>query len=79
MYEHHNKFRRPGKFCLKNRTNLIFCGFNSFLWATAGIATAVYANDASACTVDSDIQKTYGDSYVSAWGTQVKLKKFSLW
>ncbi|KAG1048314.1 hypothetical protein G6F46_000517 [Rhizopus delemar] len=75
MYEHHNKFRRPGKFCLKNRTNLIFCGFNSFLWATAGIATAVYANDASACTVDPDIQEAYGDSYVSAWGTQCNLAK----
>ncbi|KAG1309315.1 hypothetical protein G6F64_005412 [Rhizopus arrhizus] len=75
MYEHHNKFRRPGKFCLKNRTNLIFCGFNSFLWATAGIASAVYSNDASACTVDSDLRETYGDDYVSSWGTQCNLSK----
>ncbi|KAG1240065.1 hypothetical protein G6F68_018024 [Rhizopus microsporus] len=37
MYEHHNKFRRPVIFCLMNRTNLIFCGFNSFLWATADL------------------------------------------
>ncbi|CAO3689037.1 unnamed protein product [Rhizopus stolonifer] len=77
MYEHHNKFRRPGKFCMKNRTNLIFCGFNTFLWATAGIATAVYANDSSSCTVDSDLSETYGDTYVSSWGTQCNLAKVS--
>ncbi|ORE13802.1 hypothetical protein BCV71DRAFT_188509, partial [Rhizopus microsporus] len=75
MYEHHNKFRKPGKFCMKNRTNLIFCGFNSFLWATAGIATAVHSNDSSNCAVDSSLRKTYGDSYVSAWGTQCNLAK----
>lgn len=60
---------------MKNRTNLIFCGFNSFLWATAGIATAVHSNDSSNCAVDSSLRKTYGDSYVSAWGTQVFFKK----
>ncbi|KAI9271296.1 hypothetical protein BY458DRAFT_474721 [Sporodiniella umbellata] len=75
MYEHHNKFRRPGKFCLKNRTNLIFCGFNSVLWATAGIATAVYANDASSCAIDPALRKAFGDAYVGAWGTQCNLAK----
>lgn len=72
MYEKHNKFKRFGKFCLKNRTNIIFCSFHSFLWATAGIAITVHSNDASNCAFNPDFIETYGDDYNSSWGTQVK-------
>lgn len=75
MYEKHNKFKRLGKFCLKNRTNLIFCSFHTFLWATAGIAITVHSNNASNCALDADLTETYGDDYTSAWSTQVCKKK----
>ncbi|KAI8885656.1 hypothetical protein K501DRAFT_331817 [Backusella circina FSU 941] len=75
MYEHHNKFKRLGKFCLKNRTNFIFTGFNSFLWATAAIASTVHGNAASSCTFNADLQEEYGDDYTSAWTTQCNLGK----
>lgn len=57
---------------MKTRTNIIFCGFNSFLWATAGIAITVHSNNAASCAVNSDLQKTYGDDYTAAWATQVR-------
>lgn len=72
MYEKQNKFKRLGKFCMKNRTNLIFCGFNTLLWATAGIAITVHSNNASNCALDADLTETYGDDYTSSWATQVK-------
>ncbi|KAF1800928.1 hypothetical protein V8B55DRAFT_1531510 [Mucor lusitanicus] len=75
MYEKYNKFKRLGKFCLKNRTNLIFCGFNTFLWATAGIAITVHSNNASNCALNPDLTETYGDDYTSAWSTQCNLAK----
>ncbi|KAI8985132.1 hypothetical protein BDB01DRAFT_789018 [Pilobolus umbonatus] len=75
MYEKKNKFKRLGKFCLKNRTNLIFCGFNSFLWATAGIAITVHANIPSNCQLDAELLSSYGDAYASAWATQCNLAK----
>lgn len=56
---------------MKGRTNLIFCGFNSVLWATAGIAITVHANNAGTCTVNGELQETYGDDYTSAWATAV--------
>ncbi|KAI8059052.1 uncharacterized protein B0P05DRAFT_558894 [Gilbertella persicaria] len=77
MYEHHNKFKKFGKFCMKNRTNLIFCGFNSFLWATAGIAITVHSNDDSNCAYDADLTEAYGSAYTSAWATQCNLAKVS--
>ncbi|KAI9485338.1 MAG: hypothetical protein EXX96DRAFT_544763 [Benjaminiella poitrasii] len=75
MYERYNKFKRLGKFTMKNRTNLIFCGFDSFLWATAGIAITVHANNESNCTYDADLTEIYGSSYTSAWSTQCNLAK----
>lgn len=57
---------------MKSRTNIIFCGFNSFLWATAGIAITVHSNNAATCTINADLQKAYGDSYTGAWATAVK-------
>ncbi|CEP16691.1 hypothetical protein [Parasitella parasitica] len=77
MYEKHNKFKRLGKFCLKNRTNIIFCGFNTFLWATAGIAITVHSNNPSNCALNSDFTEAYGDTYTSAWATQCNLAKVS--
>lgn len=71
MYEKHNKFKRLGKFCIKNRTNIIFCTFYTFLWATAGIAITVHSNDASNCAFDPELIEAYGDAYNGAWGTQV--------
>lgn len=71
MYEKHNKFKRLGKFCLKNRTNIIFCTFYTVFWATAGIAITVHSNDASNCAFNPDLIKEYGDAYNGAWGTQV--------
>ncbi|KAI8371928.1 hypothetical protein EDC96DRAFT_500924 [Choanephora cucurbitarum] len=77
MYEHHNKFKRFGKFCMKSRTNMIFCGFNTFLWATAGIAITVHSNNASNCAYNSDLTEAYGADYTSAWSTQCNLAKVS--
>jgi hypothetical protein len=73
MYERQNKFKRLGKFCLKNRTNFIFTGFNSFLWASAAIASTVHGNATSSCAFNGDLQETYGDDYTSAWTTQVRV------
>lgn len=78
MYEKYNKFKRLGKFCLKNRTNLIFCGFNTFMWATAGIAITVQANNPDNCVFNADLIKQYGDAYNSSWGTQVSKKGFRI-
>jgi hypothetical protein len=78
MYEHHNKFKRLGKFCLKNRTNMIFCSFTTFLWATAGIGITVHSNNASNCAYSDELTKTYGYDYTSAWSTQVKRKEFAI-
>ncbi|KAI7900890.1 uncharacterized protein BX663DRAFT_487879 [Cokeromyces recurvatus] len=75
MYERYNKFKRLGKFMMKNRTNLIFCGFDSFLWATAGIAITVHANNDANCAYDAELTDTYGSSYTSAWSTQCNLAK----
>ncbi|CAO3623416.1 unnamed protein product [Mucor hiemalis] len=77
MYEKHNKFKRLGKFCLKNRTNIIFCTFYTVFWATAGIAITVHSNDASNCAFNPDLIKEYGDAYNGAWGTQCNLGKVS--
>ncbi|KAI8089973.1 uncharacterized protein BX664DRAFT_334348 [Halteromyces radiatus] len=74
-YEHQNKFKKIGKFALKPRTNMIFTSFNSVVWATCGIAMSVHANNPSHCALDSNLQKTYGDDYVSAWATQCNLGK----
>ncbi|GAA5803521.1 hypothetical protein EDC94DRAFT_615922 [Helicostylum pulchrum] len=75
MYEKHNKFKRFGKFCLKNRSNIIFCGFNTFMWATAGIAVTVHSNDPSNCAFNPDYIEEFGDDYNSSWGTQCNLAK----
>lgn len=58
---------------MKSRTNIIFCGFNTFLWGTAGIAITVHSNNAASCAVNPDLQETYGDDYTAAWATQVTL------
>ncbi|KAI8635913.1 hypothetical protein BD408DRAFT_426979 [Parasitella parasitica] len=75
MYEKYNKFKRLGKFCLKNRTNIIFCSFNTFLWGTAGIAITVHSNNPGNCALNPDFTETYGDDYTSAWATQCNLAK----
>ncbi|CAO3590527.1 unnamed protein product [Absidia cylindrospora] len=74
-YEHQNKFKKAGKFALKPRTNMIFTSFYSVVWATCGIAMSVHANNAAHCALDGDLQKEYGDDYVSAWATQCNLGK----
>lgn len=72
MYEKYNKFKRLGKFCMKNRTNIIFCSFNTMMWATASIAITVHSNNASNCAYNSDLTEEYGNDYSASWGTQVK-------
>ncbi|KAI8977553.1 hypothetical protein BDF20DRAFT_796624, partial [Mycotypha africana] len=75
MYEKYNKFKNIGKFCMKSRTNMIFNGFDTFLWLTAGIAITVHSNNAGNCALDPDLTETYGDTYTSAWSTQCNLAK----
>ncbi|KAI9491922.1 hypothetical protein BDB00DRAFT_766313 [Zychaea mexicana] len=73
-YDRKNKFKRIGKFCLKPRTNLIFTGFCSLMWAAAGIAMAVHANNPEHCNVDSELADSDGD-YASAWSAQCNCAK----
>ncbi|KAI7853007.1 hypothetical protein BDC45DRAFT_606911 [Circinella umbellata] len=69
IYDKNGKFRRLGKFCMKPRTNLIFTGFYTGLWATTGIAMTVHANNPSHCNLDGEMAEADGD-YTSAWTTQ---------
>lgn len=71
IYDRQGKFRRLGKFCLKPRTNLIFCGFYTVLWITCGIAITVHANNPDNCNLFDDKQDDFGDDYRNAWPTQV--------
>ncbi|KAI8143022.1 hypothetical protein BJV82DRAFT_669149 [Fennellomyces sp. T-0311] len=73
-YDRKNKFKRIGKFCLKPRTNLIFTGFGSLMWAAAGIAMAVHANNPDHCNIDSERAADDGD-YASAWSAQCNCAK----
>ncbi|KAI9258111.1 hypothetical protein BDA99DRAFT_539123 [Phascolomyces articulosus] len=69
IYDKKGKFRRLGKFCMKPRTNLIFTGFYTGLWATAGIAMTVHANNPDHCNLDAE--RAEGDTdYAAAWPTQ---------
>ncbi|CAO3576557.1 unnamed protein product [Absidia cylindrospora] len=67
MYESKNKMKRCGKFFLKPRTNVIFTGFYSLLWLTAGIAVTTYAINPDSCNLDSNIKDA---GYDSAWPAQ---------
>ncbi|KAG0181683.1 hypothetical protein DFQ28_011736 [Apophysomyces sp. BC1034] len=75
IYARKNKFKKLGKFFLKPRTNLIFDSFDACLWCAAGIAMTVHANNPTHCNFDSDLQNTFGDSYVSAWTNQCNCAK----
>lgn len=75
LYESKGKFRHFGKFFLKPRTSLIFTGFYTGFWCTAGIAMTVHANNPDHCNLDSDLQKSYGDDYTSSWSSQVRKKE----
>ncbi|CDS03024.1 hypothetical protein LRAMOSA00426 [Lichtheimia ramosa] len=75
IYDRQGKFRRLGKFCLKPRTNLIFCGFYTVLWITCGIAITVHANNPDNCNLFDDKQEDFGDDYRNAWPTQCNCAK----
>ncbi|CAO3587631.1 unnamed protein product [Absidia cylindrospora] len=72
LYETKNQMKRCGKFFLKPRTNLIFSGFYSLLWMTAGIAITTYSFNPDTCTLDSN-QKA--NDYSSAWTAQCNCAK----
>ncbi|KAI9495122.1 hypothetical protein BDB00DRAFT_734142, partial [Zychaea mexicana] len=75
IYDKKGKFRRLGKFCMKPRTNLIFTGFYTGLWATAGIAMTVHSNNPSNCDLAGDMEEEHGDAYRSAWTSQCSCAK----
>ncbi|KAI8099800.1 uncharacterized protein BX664DRAFT_322142 [Halteromyces radiatus] len=75
MYESKNKMKWCGKFFLKPRTNLIFTGFYSLLWLTAGIGITTYTLNADTCSLDSN-QKDSG--YASAWTAQCNCARVSI-
>ncbi|ORZ16926.1 hypothetical protein BCR42DRAFT_413520 [Absidia repens] len=72
LYETKNQMKRCGKFFLKPRTNLIFSGFYSLLWMTAGIAITTYGFNPDTCMLDST-QKA--NDYASAWTAQCNCAK----
>lgn len=72
LYDTKGKFRHFGKFFLKPRTSLIFTGFYTGFWCTAGIAMTVHANNPAHCNLDSDLQESYGDDYTGTWASQVE-------
>ncbi|KAF7725228.1 hypothetical protein EC973_000316, partial [Apophysomyces ossiformis] len=74
-YARKNKFKKIGKFFLKPRTNIIFDTFDACLWCAAGISLTVHATKPTHCDLDSNMVKTYGDTYVSAWTSQCNLAK----
>ncbi|KAI8136663.1 hypothetical protein BJV82DRAFT_638648 [Fennellomyces sp. T-0311] len=76
IYDKNGKFRRLGKFCMKPRTNLIFTGFYTGLWATAGIAMTVHANNPDHCNLDSELVEA-DDGYAGAWSSQCTCGKVS--
>ncbi|KAL0075040.1 hypothetical protein J3Q64DRAFT_1385228 [Phycomyces blakesleeanus] len=75
MYDRKAKFKKLGKFCLKPRTSIVFSSFYSTIWMFAGIGMSVHATNANNCSIDTDLEETYGDTYNRDWTSQCNCAK----